>query len=114
MSFNEEELGKIEKATSGWFKRPARTAISQALSVLQPKIVEAKNLGGDRKQTVLKELVQEATSARQKALQGGARSYGHPDWAAAAACESWLHELVGGTESSIARIEVVVDRLQRR
>ena len=112
MSFNEEELRKIEKATSGWFKKSARTAIFQSISALRPKIENAKQLPEEQRNTVLKRLVNEATSARHRALQKGANSHGHPEWAAAAVCESWLHELVGGTTDSIARVEALIDRLE--
>ena len=63
---------------------------------------------------MLKQLVNEATSARHSALQKGAQSHGHPLWASAAVCESWLHELVGGTEDSVFRVEAIIDRLEHR
>jgi len=31
MSFNEDELRKIESATSGWFKKKARASITQSI-----------------------------------------------------------------------------------
>jgi|TARA_B100001971_G_scaffold208844_1_gene231377 hypothetical protein len=114
MSFNEDELRKIENATSGWFKKSARAAISQAISALRPKIENVKQMQDEQRQDGLKQLVYEATEARHKALQTGANSHGHSEWAAAAVCESWLHELVGGTEDSIARVEAAIDRLERR
>ena len=114
MGFNEEELRKIEDATSGWFKKSARTAIAQAISALRPRIESAKQLPEPQRQAVLKQLVNEATAARHRAMQSGANSYGHSDWAAAAACESWLHELVGGTADGIARVEGLIDKLARR
>ena len=114
MSFNEDELRKIEDATSGWFKKSARVAISQAISMLRPSIENVKQLPDEQRQAELKQLVNEATEARHRALQHGANSYGHPEWAATATCESWLHELVGGNEESIARVEAIVSRLERR
>ncbi len=114
MSFNEEELRKIEDATSGWFKKSARTAISQAISTLRPRIESAKQLPDKQRQVAFKQLVNDAAAARHRALQSGANTHGHPEWATAAACESWLHELAGGTEESISRVETIIDRLERR
>ena len=112
MSFNEDELNKIERATSGWFKKSARRAISKALSELRPRIASAKQLPEEDKRNTLKQLANEALEARHRALGSGANSYGDPKWAAAAACESWILELISGTESSIARVEAVIDRLE--
>ena len=114
MSFNEEELLKIKKATSGWFKKSARTALSQALSVMKPRIDAAKKLNDTERQAALNFLTNEAMAARHQALRSGANSHGHPQWAAAAACESWLHELVGGTPESIARAELLIAGLSNR
>ena len=114
MGFNESELIKIEKATSGFFKKAARAEIVQKLLSVGLKIEAAKQLKGDEREVAIKKLVNEATDARHVAIQRGAASHGHPEWAAAAACESWLHELVGGTEESIARVEIIIDRLMRR
>ena len=114
MGFNEEELIKIEKATSGIFKKKARSFISNALSSLKPYIKDAKTKEGPEREEKLKTLVQQATALRQEAVKQGARSHGHPEWAAAAACESWLHELLGGTSDSIARVESIIERLERR
>jgi hypothetical protein len=49
MSFNEEELRKTENATSGWFKKSARSAISQVLSALQSRIEGAKQLPDEQR-----------------------------------------------------------------
>ena len=114
MSFNEEELIKIKNATSGWLKKSARTSIAQSLLALQPKIRSAMQLPESERQAVLKKLVNEATVERHQALQSGANSYGHPQWAAAAACESWLHQLHGGTADNIGRVEVLIEELLRR
>lgn len=114
MSFNENELRKIESATSGWLKKKARAAITQSIHAWRPKIEKAKILPEAQRIDELKRLVNEATAARQRALQSGANSHGHPEWAAAAVCESWLHELLGGTAESIARVEILIDKLERR
>ncbi len=114
MSFNEEELLKIEKATSGIFKKKARTFISNALSSLRFYVNEAMAKEEPAREEMLKALVNQATGLRQEAVRQGARSHSNPEWAATAACESWLHELLGGTADSIARVECIIDRLERR
>jgi len=114
MSFNEDELNKIKKATSGLFKKSARVAVAHALLDMKDKINLAKQLNEREREDALKKLMNQATAARQQALQAGANSHGHPQWAAAAACESWLHELVGGDPAGIARVEAIIDELSRR
>ncbi|MDX9766812.1 MAG: hypothetical protein RBT51_05695 [Ectothiorhodospiraceae bacterium] len=114
MSFNEDELRKIERATSGLLKKKARAAIAQSIRTWRPRIENAKPLPEARRMEELKRLVNEATAARQRALKNGANSHGHPEWAAAAVCESWLHELLGGSAESISRVEAFIDKLERR
>lgn len=114
MSFNEDELRKIENATSGWLKKKARAEITRSIRSWRPRIEKAKTLPDVQRKDELKLLVNEATAARQRALKNGANSYGHPEWAAAAVCESWLHELLGGSGESIARVETLIDKLERR
>jgi len=114
MGFNEDELLKIKKAASGLFKKKAREAVAQALLAMKPRIDAVKKLDGDEYKEALKILVQETTDVRHLALQSGANSYGNPQWVAAAACESWLHELVRGTPSSISRVEQIIDQLYNR
>jgi hypothetical protein len=114
MGFNEEELLKIKKATSGLFKKKARKAVTQALLAMKPRIDAVKKLDGDEHKEALTILVQEATDVRHLALQSGATSHGHPQWAAAAACESWLHELLRGTPGSISRVEQIIAQLYNR
>lgn len=114
MSFNEDELRKIESATSGWLKKKARARITQSILSWRPRIEKAKTLPEEQRLDELKHLVNEATAARQRAVQNGANSHGHPEWAAAAVCESWLHELLGGSVENIARVENLIDKLERR
>jgi hypothetical protein len=115
VNFNEEELLKIEKATSGWLKKSDRKAISEAISALRPKIQLAQNiLNQQQKHAELVKLVDEATATRHRALHSGGNSYGHPAWAAAAVCESWLQELVLGTPESISRVENMINKLENR
>ena len=114
MSFNEEELLKIENSTSGIFKKKARTFISNALSSLRPYIDEALSKDEPEREKMLKNLVNHATGLRQEAVRQGAKSHSHPEWAAAASCESWLQELILGDKKSIARVEKIVQRLEKR
>lgn len=112
MTYNEEELRKIQKAVSGIFKGTARRAVARALDKLAPKVERAKALSEDDREKAIRALMVEATDARHRALQLGANSYGHPEWAATAACESWLHELAQGDPSGIAAVEEVIDELR--
>jgi len=114
MSFNEEELLKIENATSGFFKKKARSFISNALSSLRPYIDEALSKEEPERTEILKNLVNRATGLRQEAVRQGARSHSHPEWAAAASCESWLQELILGDKESLSRVEKIVQRLEER
>ena len=114
MSFNEDELIKIKKATSGFLKKSARKAISQSLLEIERKIENAKKLADADRQVALKELLNRATADRKRAVQYGATSYGNPQWAAAAACESWLQELILGTPDGIARVEALIRELSQR
>ncbi len=112
MTFNEEEMLKIKKATSGFFKGRAKKAIAQALNELTPKITHAKTLPQVEKEAAVKVLMNKATDARHLALAHGANSYSDPEWAAAAACESWLHELALGTEEGLVVVEKIVRELR--
>lgn len=114
MSFNEDELMKITKASSGLFKKSVRVAISNSLLETKAKIIEAKKLGGVQYQKALQELMEEAAADRKRAFQLGATSYGDAKWAAAAASETWLHELVNGTPKGIERVEALIQGLINR
>jgi hypothetical protein len=114
MSFNEDELLKIEKATSGIFKKKARSFISNALLSLRPYVAEAVEKIGPEREAMLKALANHATGLRQESIRQGARYYSSPEWAAPAACESWLHELLLGNNESISRIEKIIKRLEQR
>ena len=114
MSFNEEELLKIEKATSGILKKKARTFISNALSSLRPHVNKAVAKEEPEREEMLKALVNQATGLRQEAVRQGARSHSSPEWAAAAACESWLHELLLGNKEHLSCVETIIRRLEQR
>jgi hypothetical protein len=68
----------------------------------------------EQRQDELKRVVNETTAARQRAVQNGASSHGHPVWAAAAVCESWLHELLSGSQENTTQVENRIDKLKRR
>ena len=114
MGFNEEELKEIESATSGWFKKSARKEITKAITGLRESISSAQKLPEEEKRDALKQLASQALQERHRAMESGATSSGHPKWAAAAVCESWLLELISGTDESIARVEAIIDRLEKR
>lgn len=115
MSFHEDELLKIKKATSGFFKKSARKTISDKLSRFKPKIDAAMKLDEDEKIQELTQLMNEATAERQQALREGARNHGHPKWAAAAACESWIQALHPATKGeNPARIGQLINELINR
>lgn len=114
MDFNLGELNKIKKATSGIFKKSARRLIAHSLLEMKAQVDSIKQLNGVDREEALKDLLNEATEKRHQALQFGAHSYGHPEWAAAAACESWLLELFNGTPESIAGVEAIVEELAMR
>ncbi|MEH6578070.1 MAG: hypothetical protein V7731_13425 [Amphritea sp.] len=114
MSFNEDELIKIKKKTSGFFKGKARSAISITIGSYKPKIEAARILDEPERNKALLALVDQATAERHLALQSGASSYGNPAWAAAATVESWLHELMVGDPQSIQNVEAIIDELHVR
>ena len=86
--FNEEELKKIIKATSGFFRKSARKAIARSLLETKTEIEHARKLDASKRRDTLVVLANRATENRHVALQAGANSYSHPQWAAAAACET--------------------------
>lgn len=114
MNFNEEELMRIKKATSGIFKGSARRAITAAIEDMAPRVAMAKQLTGNEREKGLKKLMVEASDRRKQALADGADGYGDRRWASAAVCETWLHELALGTEDEIEVVERLVDDLRRR
>jgi len=114
MSFNEQELLKIIRKTSGWFKSKSRIAIAEAIARYRPEIEKAKELPSQGRQKVLVALMNQATNERHIALQGGANSFSNPGWASAATVESWLHALLGGSVAEIERVEDIVRELESR
>ena len=118
-SFNEEELTKLKKATSGFFRKSARKAIAQTLLETKAEIERVQKLDAPKRGDALLALANHATQKRHDALQAGAKSYSHPQWAAAAACESWLHSLVLREndeidDAALSRIEYLIDHLMHQ
>ncbi|HET9818242.1 MAG TPA: hypothetical protein VFP92_03645 [Rhodanobacteraceae bacterium] len=114
MSFNTDELLKIEGATSGWLKKRTRLAISEALSALASRIERLNSMNSSERQDALKVMVNEATRKRQEAVVAGANSHGDVRWAPAAACESWLQDIALGDARSNAEVGRIVKRLIER
>lgn len=104
MSFNLEEILKIEESTNGLFKQKSRTTISQRLSELVPKVFLARSLPEKEGQEAFIKLANTYTALRHDALESGARNSGHPLWASAAACESWIQSILMG-DDDLAVIE---------
>ena len=107
-SFDIDQLKKIKKATSGFFKKKAREKIAASLIRMKKevddiyKLYPLKNLKltKDHHKEFL-ELKNKYTSKRQNAFNYmGASSFSHPEWAAAAACESWANLVLGGGPTS--------------
>jgi hypothetical protein len=116
MSFHEDELLKIKKSISGFFRGSARQAVSLALVNTKTRIDDVKRLEPSMRRDALDVLLQEAKDMRQRAVAGGASSYSDPRWAAAAATESWLAVLVQNEDGQIddasrARVEQIATQL---
>ena len=111
---NIRELEKIEKATSGWFKKSARQRIAAAINEMKPHIESAKALPENERKEKFKYLLNKASEQRKYAVQSDATSYSHPQWSAAAACESWLFELINGTPDNIIKVELLINGLSMR
>ncbi len=94
MNFNEGELIKIKKAMSGMFKKSARQTVAVTLLELRGQIGRCESLPKPKKEVELRSLLNDANAMRHEAIRQGARSYGHPIWAAAAASETWLQVLI--------------------
>lgn len=114
MGFHKEEMERIEKATSGFFKKQARQQIASSITSFRIEVESAKRMGRDDMRERLEELFKKAGVERQRALMMGATSYADPFWAAAAVQESWIHEFLNGTPESIRETERVIARLENR
>lgn len=110
-NFHSAELAKIRDATTGPEHSEARVLISVELRSLRQQLEEAKSLGRDQGRKRLGELLGHYASERRSALRNGATSYSHPNWAAAAACESWLHALLGNSPEEMKEASYFANQL---
>lgn len=113
MGFHKKEMERIEKATSGFFKKRSRQQIANSIRYFRVEVDSARRMGRDEMRERLGELFKKAGVERQRALMMGATSYANPFWAAAVR-ESWTDELLNGTPESIRETEKVIARLENR
>jgi hypothetical protein len=114
MNFNAQELVSIKQATSGMFKGGARKQIAQSLQKLAAYLDHIESSQPqDHRQELIK-LLNSFTEMRQEALRRGAKGYSDPNWASAAACESWLQELLTGDERGVQEVERLILALIER
>ncbi|MFT6897994.1 MAG: hypothetical protein ACJA13_002409 [Paraglaciecola sp.] len=114
MSFNEDELKKVQSMTSGVLKGKARSAIANTIREYEPKIQAAKSLAPEDGQKAFLVLTNHASKQRHIALQSGASSFNNSAWTAAATVENWLHELMGGDPQGIESVEAIIQELRAR
>lgn len=114
MGFNEEELIRIRDATSGFFKRKARKQIALDLLIVDSKVSLAATGNEDSFRGDIINLLNEYTARRKYFFSIGARSYGHPEWAAAAACETYLQSIIEGNQDNLSRVYALVQQLINR
>jgi len=111
---NYEDLLKIEKATSGFFKSKARYMLSMRLRDCRGKIEALKGLPVEDRFESLRQLLNEYQAKRHQALNMGASGFGDPEWASASACEGWIGELLGGDEEDIRQYNLKANSLIKR
>lgn len=114
MSFNKQELLRIQESTSGFFKSSARKKIASALNGLATHLESIRNLGEEDLKKELIRLMNAFAKERQAALSKGAKGYGDSDWAQAAACESWVQEILSGNPERLKEVEQIVSYLIER
>lgn len=112
MSFHAEELLRIKNATSGMFKKKARQQVAYSLVRLSMHLEVLAKKPDDEIEKEMTKLLNAFTHARQHALANGAKSYSDPDWAQAAACESWVQALISNNGSGeIDKVNALVHEL---
>ena len=109
-----DELRKIRDATSGWFKGNARVRIKECLTELFKDLNNARSLEGEAQQSELRRFMNYWTEKRQHAVAMGARGYGDAEWAAAAACETWVQATATSEGPPLAEVENLVRELLSR
>ena len=105
MKYHESELIKIKKSISGFFKNSARYEVATELHTFHQNIEKVESLSKGLQRKGILECIDHAQAMRHQALRDGARSYGHPAWAAAAACESWGHLWLSRHDGNIGDAE---------
>ena len=115
MGFHSEELERIKKATSGMFKKKTRERIAYSLLRLSMHLEVVGKRSDQEIEVEIKKLVNAFSSARQQALANGAKGYSDPDWAEAAACESWVQAMMLNTDpQEMAKVNQLVHELIER
>lgn len=118
MSRYYDELLKIKKATSGLFKGKAKHQVARKLAQCKAELQTLNGLSVPERKQALILLLNEYTDQRQYQVQMGANGFGHPEWAAAAACEGWVQECIafidGDPSSKMADYSDMVDELIAR
>ena len=109
-----DELRTIRDATSGLFKGKARKRIAESLKELFFELNKCRKLPPESQQPELMRLMNHWTAMRQAALARGANGYGDPDWAAAAACETWVQATVALEGPPLAEVEDLIRELLAR
>jgi len=109
MSLNVTELKKIRKATSTSEK--SKNFIANYIHKFKKELEDINNLESERIRKELIQLMNEKSSERKNALTSGVSSYSDPRWAAPAACESYLHCVLGGKEQEIKEANVIITDL---
>lgn len=109
-----DELRKIRDATNGFFKGKARKRIKESLQELFSAMNASRSLEPEPQKEELIRLMNLWTSKRQDALDQGARGYGDADWAAAAACESWVQATLSMEGPDLVEVEDLVRELLGR
>ncbi|MGI9392003.1 MAG: hypothetical protein ACR2N8_00480 [Parvibaculales bacterium] len=103
-----DELRKIQKAIRK--NSNTKTLVSNALKELSKELSKLDK-NSDSYKDAIKDLMNREQERRHKALRDGASSDSHPEWAAAAACESWVQTLWLGDKAEIEKVEAIIQEL---
>lgn len=103
-----EELAKIQRATSGFFKRKARQRVAAYLGELAKELDLVARLDVELQHQAKLNLLNRYTGLRHIALRNGARGYGDADWAAASACESWMFTILQYPTQERLEVEMLI------
>jgi len=109
MSFNIDELRKIRKATSGSEK--SKNKISKYIIKMKDKIENVNKLNPEYRKKELINLMNKESQKRKEALNSRISSYADPNWAAPAACESWLYCILTNNKDEIEKANQIINEL---